>query len=591
MAPTGSNEMGPTPLDPPEADPAPTYRFSFSWESPYGHAVRLVEAHAPEGLVLDLGCGYGAVGEILVQQGRHYVGADLDADAIADLASRNLEGHVVDLAAHEGLGRRLVELVAGRPLGAILLLDALEHLVDPLAVLDELAGVCAPLDVAPVLVTSIPNVAHIDLAAKLVGGRWDVTPSGLLDRTHVQMFTAARIEREFAEHGWHECGREDLTLDPSDQYFPLLHPLLIRHSPAHQYLRTLRDAADPYAGINQFVRAYRLGPARHTDTAPVHDHEARSPFLTVLTRTQGTRPALLTEALTCLAAQTTDDFEVIVLAHSDDAAAVASVHAVVDLFADDFASRVRVAQIPGGGGRSAPLNAGLGMAAGDYIGFLDDDDLVTADWVECFARCAAQGPGQVARSICHSRYIRQPNAEEMEGTGAHSVTLTNLTAEFSDTFDMVRHLRFNTSPIMSFAVPRTLVSELDLKFNHDMEVCEDWEFLVRAALLVGVVDSATITSIYQRWRGEGTTTSAGPDEQWDIAMAQLIAGLDAAPLLLPSGSASVVAALVAEHVVASSMAGRVAPDTSPATMWPNSNRRATRHSGDSTKCRLRSSGE
>ena len=247
-------------------DDTPTYRFAFSWEGPYGRAVRLVEEHAPPGLVLDLGCGYGAVGEVLVDRGRHYVGADVDDAAIANLRGRRLEGHILDLTVREGLSENLAGIVGGRPVGAVLLLDALEHLVDPLGVLEEVAGLWgASADGGlspPVLITSIPNVAHFDLAAKLVGGRWDVTPSGLLDRTHLQMFTAGRIEKQFAAVGWHECGKEDVILDHSDQSFPADHPLLVEKGTAREYLWSLRSEADPYGVVNQFVRAYRLDRGR-----------------------------------------------------------------------------------------------------------------------------------------------------------------------------------------------------------------------------------------------------------------------------------------------------------------------------------------
>ena len=110
--------------------PAPTYRFSFSWEGPYGHAVRLVQNHAQRGVVLDLGCGYAAVGEVLRDAGWEYVGADRDANAVADVVSRGLEGHVVDLARGDGLADQLSSLVAGRRLGALMMLDIIEHLPD-----------------------------------------------------------------------------------------------------------------------------------------------------------------------------------------------------------------------------------------------------------------------------------------------------------------------------------------------------------------------------------------------------------------------------------------------------------------------------
>jgi len=143
--------------------------------------VRLVESHGHRGVVLDLGCGYAAVGEVLRDAGWQYVGGDRDADAVADIVSRGLEGHVVDLAAGEGFAGRLTDLIAGRRVGAVMMLDIIEHLPDPNAVLGALAELSWSLATdgvdAPVLVTSIPNVAHFDLGAKLVGGRWDVTPS------------------------------------------------------------------------------------------------------------------------------------------------------------------------------------------------------------------------------------------------------------------------------------------------------------------------------------------------------------------------------------------------------------------------------
>jgi SAM-dependent methyltransferase len=563
--PNTDSDLGAVDHPPPSAtEEDPPYRFAFSWDGPYGSAVQLVEALAPPGLVLDLGCGYGAVGEVLADRGRHYVGADVDPRAISNLRERRLEGHIVDLTVRDGLRESLAGLIDGRPVGAVLLLDALEHLIDPLGVLEELAGLwdasAAAGPAPPVLVTSIPNVAHFDLAAKLVGGRWDVTPSGLLDRTHLQMFTADRIQRQFSAAGWKECGRDDVILDHSDQSFPPDHPLLIDSGTARDYLWSLRSEADPYGTVNQFVRAYRLDQGLTGPELPVPDSEAESfpddvdasltpaPFLSVLTRTQGNRPVMLAEALSCLAAQTLDSLEVFVLVHTDDVAAVASVRALVATFADDFASRVRVEQIRGGG-RAAPLNAGLECAKGRYIACLDDDDLVTADWAECFQRCAAEGPGKVVRSICYSRAIRQAGDDE-QGGSAQRVTLTKPFPEFVDkygtyeTFDTLLHFERNTTPLMSFALPRSLVTELHLSFDDRMAVCEDWDFLLRAALIVGVVDSRTITAIYHRWEDDGSTTSEVPLPQWDAAHQQFLQALDSKPLLLPSGSASAIARLV-----------------------------------------------
>ena len=533
----------------------PTYRFSFSWEGPYGHAVRLVESHARRGLVLDLGCGYAAVGEVLRDAGWEYVGGDRDVDAVADVVSRGLEGHVVDLATGEGLAGRLADLIAGRPVGAVLMLDIIEHLPDPSAVLRELAELSWSLAAdggdAPVLVTSIPNVAHFDLAAKLVGGRWDVTPSGLLDRTHLQMFTEQRVVSDLGRFGWQECGRDDVVMEHSDQWFPLDHPFLVEGGPVHDHLRSLRSAADPNMAVNQFVRAYRLVerpptsdrhlPKPATEGAPTEGTAVDPPFLSVLTRTEGTRPSMLAEALTCLAAQTLEDLDVIVLVHGDDPGAFDSSAAVVSSFEEGFASRVHVEQVRGGS-RAVPLNAGLALARGRYVAFLEDDGLVTADWAERFAEGAARAPGKLVRSVCFARHVRR-RAREEEVMGASAVTLTRPLGEFGERFDAISSLAMDTTPISSFAVPRALLTELHFRFDEQLAVCSEWDFLIRAALVVGVEDTGRATSIQLRWDDVDAPTTAVLPEVREAEHLRMFASLDAAPLLLPPGSATELALL------------------------------------------------
>ncbi len=538
-----------------------TYRFAFSWEGPYGHAVHLVERHAQRGVVLDLGCGYAAIGEVLRDAGWEYVGGDRDTDAVADVVSRGLEGHVIDLAASEGLAGRLANLLHGRSVGAVTLLDIIEHLPDPVAVLAELAELSTLLAEdgrdAPILVTSIPNVAHFDLAAKLVGGRWDVTPSGLLDRTHLQLFTETRVESEFGRLGWQECGRDDVLLEHSDQWFPLDHPFLVEGGPVHDHLRSLRAAADPNMAINQFVRAYRRVPRRsqsdRRSPRPVPEaviskgQEVGDPYLSVLTRTRGTRPSMLAEALTCLAAQSFEDMEVIVLVLGEATGALKSTEAVVGSFEEGFASRVRVERVRGLG-RSAALNAGLALARGRYVAFLDEEDLVTADWAQRFADGAARAPGKLVRSICDVRRVRRGFPAE-KAMGASPVTLTKPLAEFGERFDAVTHLVVNTTPLSSFALPRSLVTELHLGFDERLEPGEDWDFVLRAALLVGVEETGHVTSIQQRWTDEGTTTT-GPRDVSDGTHAEVLSRLDSVPLLLPPGSAAKLAGLAGDASIA-----------------------------------------
>jgi SAM-dependent methyltransferase len=69
----------------------------------------------------------------------------------------------------------------------ILALDVLEHLTDPDQTLRTLRDRLKPNGV---IILSLPNVAHYDVAIPLLfRGRWDYADEGLLDRTHLRFFT------------------------------------------------------------------------------------------------------------------------------------------------------------------------------------------------------------------------------------------------------------------------------------------------------------------------------------------------------------------------------------------------------------------
>ena len=278
-----------------------------------------------------------------------------------------------------------------------------------------------------------------------------------------------------------------------------------------------------------------------------------SPFLSVLTRTDGTHPSLLAEALTCLAAQRFGDIEVIVLVHGGDPGPPESSVAVVNSFGEGFASRVRVEEVRGeqvGSGNGATaFNAGLALARGRYVAFLDDDDLVSADWAERFAEGAGRTPGKLLRSVCLARHVRR-RAPDEEAIGASAVTLTKPLQEFGERFDVFSNLATDATPISSFAVPRSLVTEMHLRFDDRLACCADWDFLLRAALVVGVEDTGHVTSIQLRWDDAGTATTASSPDAGEGEYLRMFAGLDATPLLLPSGSATQLALLAGNDSLA-----------------------------------------
>jgi hypothetical protein len=255
------------------------------------------------------------------------------------------------------------------------------------------------------------------------------------------------------------------------------------------------------------------------------------PFLTVLVRTQGRRPATLADVLLCLSAQTSDDFDVLLLAHDVAPSDAAALDAVVADLPDGLRRRTVVVPVTGGG-RVRPLTVGVARAGGSYLAVLDDDDLVLGGWVDAFRRAAVAQPGSVVRSICVEQHVEVDDADP--GFRATSWPNTRWDREFS----LLSHLVDNHSPVHAYAVPREVFTELGLGYDETLPVLEDWDLLVRAASLVGVRDTDEVTAVYRRWPASRSSFAELPESNWPETAWRVVAGWDAAPLLLPAGSAT-----------------------------------------------------
>ena len=511
------------------------YDFTYDAASVYGHVVGLVEKHGiPGGVVLDLGAGYGAIAEPCREAGFTYIGCDLDPGGLDDLQTRGFETALLDLDRADDVVGVLEEKLADRPLAAITMLDALEHLTAGPAVLAALAKWSRAHGDAP-LVVSVPNVTHVDLGTKLLIGRWDVTDTGLLDRTHVAFYGSDSIVSVPASAGWHQIGENDFELEQSDQHFPEGLAVQTASTPVGALLRGIR-AGSPGMTVNQFVRAYTPGdPVVASDEAP-----PAAPFATVLLRTQGRRPDTLHDALLTLAAQTCDDYEVLLLCHKASDAAVARIEQMLETMPPDFAARVRIVRVEGGR-RGRPLNVGVAEARGRYITILDDDDVVMAHWIEEFRRVADDNPGAIVRAVV----ARQDTAERVNGPGYEAVSRPS--TPYPEHFDFLGHLVDNWSPLCGFAFPRMAMQEFGITFDDELLVLEDWDLILRLAPLCGVACTPEPTSVYRRWIVGSHSGVEHSDMDWEAARGIIRQRLDSEPVLLPPGAVKRVRELFHWH--------------------------------------------
>jgi SAM-dependent methyltransferase len=143
--------------------------------------------------VLDLGCGAGDNASRLAARGTTVDGVTLSA-AEAERARPFCRAVVVG------------DLETGLPPGlapeydAVIASHLLEHLANPRPLLDAVRGRLAPR--AGTLVVALPNLLYCRYRFRLLRGRFDYEPTGIMDATHLRWYTFASGRALLEDHGF-----------------------------------------------------------------------------------------------------------------------------------------------------------------------------------------------------------------------------------------------------------------------------------------------------------------------------------------------------------------------------------------------------
>lgn len=155
--------------------------------------------------VLDVGCASGVLGEYLARELQcDVVGLDYDAQNIEIARSRNCYSDLFEV----DLNALAPDFLAGFEFDYIVFGDVLEHLLSP----DTLLGTLkASLNSNGKFIVSLPNISHGSIKLNLLKNRFDYTPEGLLDRTHLRFYTLKSIQQL--------CGNCGLNIDKFNRVF------------------------------------------------------------------------------------------------------------------------------------------------------------------------------------------------------------------------------------------------------------------------------------------------------------------------------------------------------------------------------------
>lgn len=170
---------------------------------------KIVRHVGPEKKVLELGPATGYLTKYLKEKLGCVVHCIEVSEKMASEAERFCERMVVaDINAVQ-----LEEQFAGHQYDTIIIADVIEHLREN----EKTLRSCRKLLKADGrCILSFPNIAHASIIGGLLKGRFDYTPEGLLDRTHVRFYTRASMTALLEKCGFSIVETERLTRLPED---------------------------------------------------------------------------------------------------------------------------------------------------------------------------------------------------------------------------------------------------------------------------------------------------------------------------------------------------------------------------------------
>jgi 2-polyprenyl-3-methyl-5-hydroxy-6-metoxy-1,4-benzoquinol methylase len=151
--------------------------YDFFNPSPFGIHTKALNLVGRNKRVLEVGCNTGQISRRLAENGCNVIGIEIDEES-ANIAKEYCDDILV-------CDVEIIEDLPYYDFDFILLLDVLEHLRSPLALLKKLKP---HLKEGGSIIISLPNIANWRVRWDLLFGRFEYSELGVLDRTHLRFF-------------------------------------------------------------------------------------------------------------------------------------------------------------------------------------------------------------------------------------------------------------------------------------------------------------------------------------------------------------------------------------------------------------------
>jgi LmbE family N-acetylglucosaminyl deacetylase/glycosyltransferase involved in cell wall biosynthesis len=250
-------------------------------------------------------------------------------------------------------------------------------------------------------------------------------------------------------------------------------------------LPTSVTAAEGYRSLrpSDFVTHSAAGLIRELGGCPIVHEVVDGPRISVVVRTKD-RPDLLRQNLVSLADGTYRNVQLVLVNDGGETPGVP----------DGFPFDVELVELPENRGRAEAANAGVAEADGEYVAFLDDDDLAEPEHLAVLARLVSAAEVRIAYTDA-AVGVYAMDAEE----GWHRVERR---LPYSRDFDPDLLLFDNYIPFNTLLIERSLLEQAG-PFDPALPFFEDWDMLIRLSRLAPFHHLPQVTCEYRHFRGGG----------------------------------------------------------------------------------------
>ena len=226
-------------------------------------------------------------------------------------------------------------------------------------------------------------------------------------------------------------------------------------------------------------------PGAAVKVTPFKDQSAKNlPKVSVITRTHGQAQKHLENAILSVLNQTYKNIEHIIVEDRTDFG-----KDIVDRVAAKYGNRISYVKSDGVG-RSHCGNYGASQATGDYLCWLDNDDVFYADHIETLVR----GLNKTDNAVCS--YSLAWDALSETNNGRIEETKFLLPALHNQPYDKQRLLTENFIPIQAIIFKKSLF-DLYGGFEESFSQLEDWNLWTRYAQVGPFAYTPKVTSFYR----------------------------------------------------------------------------------------------